>query len=152
MREPRSGASQPAGQAQAAGPTSPSDPGARSGPIEGLLQEVIRRAATIGLGGFFLTEEAIRKALSDVVPQDWVRFVVRQSQEARRELIERVAQEFGSWLQALDPRSVARAILEDLTFSIRIDVSAEPRERVAERPDPGPPRREKARKPGAPLG
>lgn len=101
----------------------------RSGPMEGILQELIRRAATIGLGGFFLTEEAIRRAFSDVVPQEWVRFVVRQSQDARGELIGRVAQEFGAWLRTLDPRFLAETALNDFSFSIRIEVAAKPRRR-----------------------
>lgn len=97
------------------------------GPVESLLQELIRRAATIGLGGFFLTEEAIRRAFSDVVPQDWVRFVARQSQDTRRELVDRMAQEFGSWLRALQPDMLVRAALERFSFSIRIELEARPR-------------------------
>jgi hypothetical protein len=94
---------------------------------EGLIQDLIRRAATVGLAGFFLTEEAIRKAFSDVVPQEWVRFVIRQSKEARRELIDRMAEEFGSWLKAADPRTLARLVLENFSFSIRVDITARPR-------------------------
>ena len=96
-----------------------------------VLQELIRRAATIGLGGFFLTEEAIRRAFSDVVPQDWVQFVARQSQATRAELIERMAVEFGSWLREMDPRTLASAVLENFSFSIRIEVSAQPKKEPA---------------------
>jgi hypothetical protein len=88
---------------------------------------VVRRAATIGLGGFFLTEEAIRRAFAEVVPQDWVQFFVRQNEEMRRELLDRMVREFGDWLRGVDPTSLARSMLEDFDFSLRIELSAQPR-------------------------
>ncbi len=106
----------------------------RPGPVEGLFQDLLRRAATIGFGGFFLTEEAIRKALADVVPPDWVQFVVRQSEDMRGELIDRLAQEFGSWMRRTDPETFARSVLDDYHFSIQINVSVQPR-REAEMED-----------------
>jgi hypothetical protein len=95
--------------------------------VEGLVQEVVRRAATIGLGGFFLTEEAIRHAFAEVVPQEWVQFFVRQNEEMRRELLDRMVREFGDWLRGVDPVSLARAMLEGFDFSLRIELSAHPR-------------------------
>jgi hypothetical protein len=95
--------------------------------VEGLFQELLRRAATIGFGGFFLTEEAIRKALADAVPPDWVQFVVRQSQDMRGEMIDRLAKEFGSWMRKTDPRTLARSLLDDYHFSIQIDFSVKPK-------------------------
>jgi hypothetical protein len=95
--------------------------------VEGLFQELLRRAATIGFGGFFLTEEAIRKALADAVPPDWVQFVVRQSQDMRGEMIDRLAKEFGSWMRKTDPRALARSLLDDYHFSIQIDFSVKPK-------------------------
>ncbi len=122
------------------------------GPVEGLFQDLLRRAATIGFGGFFLTEEAIRKALADVVPPDWVQFVVRQSEDARGELIDRLAQEFGSWMRRTDPETFARSVLDDYHFSIQINVSVQPRREAevedtpesAGKADRGRPRGERA--------
>jgi hypothetical protein len=101
--------------------------GRRQGPVETLVQEVVRRAATIGLGGFFLTEEAIRRAFAEVVPQEWVQFFVRQNEEMRRELLDRMVREFGDWLRGVDPTSLARSMLEGFDFSLRIELSAHPR-------------------------
>ena len=124
----------------------------RPGPVEGLFQDLLRRAATIGFGGFFLTEEAIRKALADVVPPDWVQFVVRQSEEMRGELIDSLAQEFGSWMRKTDPETFVRSVLDDYHFSIQINVSVQPRREAevedtpesAGKADRGRPRGERA--------
>jgi hypothetical protein len=117
----------PAGSRTAGGEI-PSTAPRRQGPVEGLVQEFVRRAATIGLGGFFLTEEAIRRAFNDVVPQDWVQFFVGQSEEMRRELINRLAEEFGAWLKRSDPAALSQFLLQHFDLSIRIDVTAHPRE------------------------
>ncbi len=40
------------------------------------LPELLRRVASIGFSGFFLTEAAVRKALGDTLPKDWIDFAV----------------------------------------------------------------------------
>ena len=120
-------------------PAAKPNEGRRPGTVEALFQELIRRAATIGLGGFFLTEEALRRALVDVVPPDWVQFVVRQSQDMRGELIDRLAREFGAWMRTVDPQTLARNLLEDYELSIRIEISTKTsrHDGAKEAPDPG---------------
>ena len=66
-------------------------PERRGLPFESLIQEAIRRAASLGFSSFFLTEEAIRKAFSDAVPREWVDYVGKQGDEVRGELIDRLA-------------------------------------------------------------
>ena len=95
----------------------------RLGPLESLFQETIRRAVSAGLGGFFLTEEAIRRAVTDSVPQEWVDYLNRQGDEVRSDLTERLSQEFGRWLRSLDPVDLLRGILDDYEFSARIQAS-----------------------------
>jgi len=95
------------------------------GPLEALFQEAIRRATALGLSGFFLTEEAVRRALSDTVPQEWVEYVSRQGEDVRSDLVDRLAHEFGSWLATLDLAEVLRVVLEDYEISAKIDISAD---------------------------
>ncbi|MEE8557033.1 MAG: hypothetical protein V3T14_04015 [Myxococcota bacterium] len=110
------------------------EPNRRQPVVEGLVQEVVRRAATVGLGGFFLTEEAIRKAFADVVPQDWVQFFVGQSREMRTEVIDRLTREFGTWLRGVDPEALAQVLLDRFDLSVKIEVTA--RRRSPEEPPP----------------
>ncbi len=95
------------------------------GPLESLFQEAIRRATALGLSGFFLTEEAVRRALTDTVPREWVDYVSRQSEDVRRDMVDRLVQEFGLWLRTLDLSEVLRNVLEDYEISAQIDISAD---------------------------
>lgn len=96
----------------------------RSGPLESLFQEVVRRTAALGFSGLFMTEEAVRKALTDSVPQDWVNYFGRQSDEVRNELVARLSQEFGSWLSSVDLGTVLGGLLEEYEFSAKLEVTA----------------------------
>ena len=87
----------------------------------------------MGLSGFFLTEEAVRRALTDTVPQDWVDYVSRQSEDVRRDLVDRLVNEFGSWLRTVDLSEVVRTVLEDNEITAKIEISAS-----RKRSDPAP--------------
>lgn len=99
--------------------------------METLVQEAIRRAAALGLSGFVLTEEALRRAFADTVPREWVDYASSQGSQVRRELLDRISAEFGSWLRELDPEALQRAVLDTLLreydFELRIEISARPR-------------------------
>ena len=60
-----------------------------------VLPELMRRVFSAGLSSFFLTEEAIRKALGDTLPQDWSDFAIEQSDRTRAELFDRLSVEGG---------------------------------------------------------
>ena len=96
------------------------------GALESLVREVIRRAAALGFGGFFATEEAVRRAFNDVVPDDWVAYVNRQGGEVRSELIDRLAVEFGNWLETLDPAELLGRFLESHEVTATVTLSPRP--------------------------
>jgi hypothetical protein len=108
--------------------------GRRSGPLETLYQEFVRRAAGLGLSSFVLTEEALRKAFSESLPRDWVEALSRQSSGVRKEILEGLVREFGEWLRGIDPltfqRDVMRTLLEDFEISLEINISARPRDKA----------------------
>ena len=95
-----------------------SDTGGRLGGVP----ELVRRALAFGLSGFFLTEEAIRKAVGDTIPRDWADFAVEQSERARREFLERLSYEIGQSLENLDLAAVLRQLLDGRTLEIRAEI------------------------------
>ncbi len=108
-------------------------PGAgRRRPLEGFFQEIVRRAAAAGFSSFFMTEEAIRQALSENVPKDWVDYIARQSATMRTEVVERMVREFSVWLQRIDTeelsRKVVQLVLEDYEVRVEIRLDARPRD------------------------
>jgi hypothetical protein len=104
----------------------------RSGPLETLFQEAVRRAAQLGLSGFFATEEALRRAFNDSVPRDWVDYLNQQTGDVRTELIDRMAREFGEWLRTVDMTQIVGKLLAENEFELKISISGQPR--AAERP------------------
>src|SRR5262245_37409214 len=90
----------------------------RSAPEGGFLPDLLRRGLTLGFTGFFMTEEALRRALGDSVPRDWLDFMVGQSEKTRAELLERLSREFGKVLTAVDPVEILRRLLDGQTIEV----------------------------------
>lgn len=86
------------------------------------LPEFMRRALSLGLSGFFLTEEAVRRALGDTLPKDWIDFAVEQSERTRREFLERLSFEIGRAFENADMGSVLRELLEGRTLEVKAEI------------------------------
>ncbi len=93
-----------------------------TGTLEGLLSELIRRSATLGLSGLLVTEEALRRALSERVPGEWIEFVSRQGDELRRDMLDRLTKEFGQWLRTQEPAALVEQILERYEVSVQVEL------------------------------
>ncbi len=85
------------------------------------LPDLMRRALSLGLSGFFLTEEAVRKALGDTLPKDWIDFAVDQSERTRKEFLERLSFEIGRALENADLGAVLRDLLEGRTLEVKAE-------------------------------
>jgi hypothetical protein len=92
------------------------------------VPELVRRVLSIGLSGFFLTEEAIRKALGDAVPRDWTDFVVSQSDRTRKEFLERLSFEIGQSLENVDLARVLTDLLEGRTLEVKAEIRLSPKD------------------------
>jgi len=86
------------------------------------LPDLVRKAFSLGFSGFFLTEEAIRKALGDTIPKDWTDFAVDQSERARREFLERLSFEIAQSLDKVDVAAVLQELLQGRTLEIRAEI------------------------------
>lgn len=96
----------------------PQGRGGGSADAGGFFPEALRRVLTVGFTGFFLTEEALRKALGDSVPRDVIEFLLDQSQRMRGEFLDRLSREFGRVLDRIDPVELARRLLEGRTVEV----------------------------------
>jgi hypothetical protein len=96
---------------------SEADPGGRIS----ALPDLMRRALSLGLSGFFLTEEAVRKALGDTLPKDWIDFAVDQSERTRKDFLERLSFEIGRALENADMGAVLRDLLEGRTLEVKAE-------------------------------
>lgn len=116
----------------AARPRDPASGATRSEPA-GIVPDLLRRAVGLGFSGFFTTEELLRKALGDTVPRDWAEFVAAQTERARRELIDRLAQELRKTLDAVDLPQLLGRLLESHEIEIDARIRFAPRD-GAEKP------------------
>lgn len=91
------------------------------------VPDFLRRAMAIGLSGFFTTETALRKALGDTVPQDWLDFAAEQSDRTQKELYDRLSAEFGRVLDNVDFVQFAEALLEGRTLEVEARIKLGPK-------------------------
>jgi hypothetical protein len=98
------------------------------------LPDLMRRALSLGLSGFFLTEEAVRKALGDTLPKDWIDFAVDQSERTRKDFLERISFEIGRSMENVDMGAVLRDLLEGRTLEVKAEFRLREPEAPAESP------------------
>ncbi len=92
----------------------------------GFFPELLRRGLTMGFTGLFMTEEAVRRALGDSAPREFVEFIVEQSEKTRTEFVDRMGREFGRVLTALDPVEIGRRLLDGRTIEVTARVRLVP--------------------------
>lgn len=116
-----------ADSASGRGPTRTKQESSAAGPADSpVLAEFMRRAMALGLSGFFSTEEAIRKALGDTLPKDWVDFASQQSERTRAELLDRFSAEFGRVMENVDPVEILGQLLQGQTIEVKAEIRLAP--------------------------
>jgi hypothetical protein len=98
----------------------------RSGGSLNTIPEMVRRIVGLGLSGFFVTEEAIRKAVGDTLPQDWADFAVDQSERTRREFLDRLTAEIGRSFEHVDVAQILATLMEGRTIEIKAEFRLKP--------------------------
>lgn len=94
----------------------------------GVVPDVFRRMMALGFSSLFSTEAAIRSALGEAVPRDWVDFVSEQSERTREDLSRRFAEEFGRVLEKVDVLELAEQLLAGRTVEVHAQIRLAPRE------------------------
>ncbi|CAG0995551.1 hypothetical protein MYXO_02663 [Myxococcaceae bacterium] len=92
------------------------------------VPEILRRAITAGLSGILSTNEAVRRAVGEAMPREWVDFAVDQSERTRSEFIERLAGELARTLESLDMVEMAERFFEGRTIEVKAQIQLLPRE------------------------
>jgi hypothetical protein len=100
----------------------------------GPLPEILRRAMTLGLSGFFSTEEAFRRALGDTMPKDWLDFANEQRERTRQEFTALFAHELGRAFERVDIGTLVEQLLVGRSIEVSARIRLVPQEE--ERPAP----------------
>ena len=92
------------------------------------MPDLLRRALTAGLSGILNTNEAVRRAVGEAMPREWVEFAVDQSERTRSEFIERLAGELARTLESLELVDMAERFFEGRTIEVKAQIQLLPRE------------------------
>ena len=95
------------------------------GPRAG-IPELMRKALAAGFSGFFMTEEAVRRALGDTLPKEWSEFAVGQSRRAQADFMDRLSVEIGRALQNMDLAAVLSQLLEGRAVEVKAEIRLRP--------------------------
>jgi hypothetical protein len=94
--------------------------------VAGFLPDLLRRGLTLGFTGFFLTEEAVRKALGESVPRDLMDFILTQSERTRAEFLDRVSKEFARAFSVFDPVELTKQLLDGHSIEVNARIRLVP--------------------------
>jgi hypothetical protein len=98
------------------------DPDDRSDETRTGLPELTRKILTLGLGAYFLGEDAIKRAVKETkLPREIVSSVVTNAAKGKEELLTYVARELSNFLRQMD----VQAELSRFASTHKIRVSAE---------------------------
>jgi hypothetical protein len=92
----------------------------------GFFPDLLRRGLALGFTGFFLTEEAVRKALGESVPRDLMDFILTESERTRGEFLDRISKEFARALSTLDPVELVKRLLEGRSIEVSATIRLVP--------------------------
>lgn len=96
------------------------------------IPDILRRAVTLGLSGFFMTNDALRRAVGDAVPRDWIDFATDTSERTRAEFIERLASEIARVIEGIDLVELTQRVLDGRKIEVKAQIQLLPRERGEE--------------------
>jgi len=92
------------------------------------LGDLFRKAVAAGLTGVFGPTEAVRRAVGEAMPRDWIDFATEQSERTRSQFLERLALELARTLETIDLVQIAERVLEGRTIELRAKIRLAPRE------------------------
>jgi hypothetical protein len=97
--------------------------------IDVLVPDLVKKILITGIGGIFLTEEAIKKMISEVtLPKDMANFVLQQSTKSKNELVRIISEEVGNFISQIRVDREILKVLRDIKINIKMEVNFEPRE------------------------
>jgi polyhydroxyalkanoate synthesis regulator phasin len=110
--------------------------------FESLVPDVVRKTVLLGLGGVSMTEESVRRLISEWrLPREEARrfldYLVEQSQRSKGEILSLVSAEFKGFLRTLNLEEQFRRILAEMRIRIQADITFERREDGAWKPELG---------------
>ncbi len=94
--------------------------------IDTLLPDMVKKLILISIGGVMLTEEAVRKILSELnLSKEIVSLVVSQTNKAKDEVVRTVSEEFRQLIQKVNVKKELEKVLKDTKIKVQLEIDFE---------------------------
>jgi hypothetical protein len=88
--------------------------------FDNYVPDTVKRALFTGAGMLFMTEEGVRKAVSEFnLPREAVNYLVKQSEKGKAEFFANLQKEMHWFLSRIDVVQVTRSVLDDLSLDVQ---------------------------------
>jgi len=91
-----------------------------------LAQDLVFKTLTAGLAGLFSTQEALRKAVGDAMPPEWVEYASEQGDRARQELFDRVSDQITALIDSIDIGDLLLKMMQDNVVEVNASFRVRP--------------------------
>ena len=94
--------------------------------IDTLVPDMVKKLILVSIGGVMLTEEAVRKILSELnLSKEIVSLVISQTNKAKDEVVRTVSEEFRELIQKVNIKNEIEKILKDTKIKIQLEIDFE---------------------------
>lgn len=95
------------------------------------LNELIRKTISVGIGAAFMTEEAVKKVLSDTpLPKEIMQGLVQQAKSSKEKLNEIVTEEIKNQLSKVNPSKVVEELLKNNNIEVNATFTLVPKKKT----------------------
>jgi len=94
--------------------------------MDALMPDVVKKLILVSIGGVMLTDETIRKILSDLnLSKEIVSIILQQSNKAKDEIYRMVKSEFHSLINRVNIENEIRKIMQDTKVRVQLEIDFE---------------------------
>jgi len=94
--------------------------------IDTLVPDMVKKLILVSIGGVMLTEEAVRKILSELnLSKEIVSLVISQTNKAKDEIVRTVSEEFRQLIQKVNIKNEIEKVLKDTKIKIQLEIDFE---------------------------
>ena len=92
--------------------------------FETYVPDTVKRALFTGAGMLFMTEEGIRRALSEFnLPREAVTYLIKQSEKGKEEFFASLEKEMHWFLSRIDTTRLLKNVLDDLSLEVHATIT-----------------------------
>ncbi len=92
--------------------------------FDAYVPETVKRALFTGAGMLFMTEEGVRKAVSEFnLPREAVNYLIKQSEKGKAEFFSNLQKEMHWFLSRIDTARLLKSVLDDLSLDVQATIT-----------------------------